>query len=156
MKRRLITTETQRLDAFAAYGGMAALVGLPIAASIFLATAASIYLPATFPWRDWIVDISRNVAVIAVVGGYVGVTWQMATSYFYSEHPLDIIGPGLIAMSTTALLPVACLFAGLWWAGVPVGENAADIVARLRWLFAVLPGMQVVLWGIAAAMGRLL
>jgi hypothetical protein len=132
------------------------MVGLPIAASILVATALAIHLPAAIPWRETLVDLSRNLAVLIVLGAYVGATWQMATSCFYSEHPLDVIGPGLIVMGTTALLPVACLFAGLWWAGIPIGENAGDVVARLRWFFAVLPGIQVAIWGSAAALGRLL
>jgi len=156
MRRRLLTAATQRREAFAAYGGMAAMMGLPIAASILVATALAVRLPPTFPWHETIVDLSRNVAVLIVLGAYVGATWQMATSYFYAEHPLDIIGPGLIAIGTTALLPVACLFAGLWWAGIPIGGNADDMVARLRWFFAVLPGIQLAIWGSAAALGRLL
>lgn len=134
---------------------MAAFLGLPIAVLIFVATALAVHLPTTFPFRETIVGFSRNAAVITVISAYGGATLQMAISYFHTEHPPYIFGPSLVVMTTTSLLPVACLFAGLWWAGIPIGGNASDVVARLRWLFAALPSIQVAIWGSAAALGRL-
>jgi hypothetical protein len=134
---------------------MAAWLGLPIAILIFLATAMAVYLPATFPFQETIVSLSRSAAVLVVMSVYAGVTWQLATNFFYTDHPLAIVGVGLLAMATTAVLPGVCLFLSLWWAGIPIGSDASEIVARLRWLSAALPAIQAIVWTGAGAIGRL-